>query len=70
MSTALLRDPSACEAYARDVSGLRAVPAVVARPASGDEVVELMRQAAADRQCVTAAGAQTSTTGASVAERG
>jgi len=70
VSTELLRDPSACEAYARDVSGLRAVPAVVARPTSNDEVVDLMRQAAAEQQCVTAAGAQTSTTGASVAERG
>ncbi len=70
MSRELLHDPSALEAYARDVSGLRAVPEAVARPESGDEVVELMREAAAEGCCVTAAGAQTSTTGASVAERG
>ncbi len=69
MSTTLLRDPSALEGYARDVSGLRNVPEAVARPESRDEVVELLRQAAAEQRCVTAAGAQTSTTGASVAAR-
>ncbi len=70
MSTTLLRDPSALEAYARDVSGLRGVPEAVARPESLDEVVEIMRHAASDHACVTAAGAQTSTTGASVAMQG
>ena len=70
MSTTLLRDPSALEGYARDVSGLRAVPDAVARPESAAEVVEIMRQAAAEGTCVTAAGAQTSTTGASVAATG
>jgi FAD/FMN-containing dehydrogenase len=70
MSRELLRDPSALEAFARDVSGLRNVPEAVARPESHDEVVALLQQAAAERVCVTAAGAQTSTTGASVAERG
>ncbi|MDQ8153481.1 MAG: FAD-binding oxidoreductase [Gemmatimonadota bacterium] len=67
MSLTLLRDPSALEGYARDVSGLRSVPEAVARPESHEETVELMRQAASERRCVTAAGAQTSTTGASVA---
>lgn len=70
MSLDLLRDASALEGYARDVSGLRAVPEAVARPESAAEVHELMRMAAADGACVTAAGAQTSTTGASVAQRG
>ncbi len=69
MSLELLRDPSALEAYVRDVSGLRNVPAAVSRPDTRDEVVELLRQAAAEGLCVTAAGAQTSTTGASVASR-
>lgn len=69
MSLELLRDPSALEAYSRDVSGLRNVPDAVARPEGRGEVVELLRQAAADKRCVTAAGAQTSTTGASVASR-
>jgi len=70
VSLDLLRDPSALEGYARDVSGLRHVPEAVARPESHDELVHVMRQAAAGQACVTAAGAQTSTTGASVAERG
>ncbi|MDP1892453.1 MAG: FAD-binding oxidoreductase, partial [Gemmatimonadaceae bacterium] len=70
MSLDLLRDASALEGYARDVSGLRAVPEAVARPESAAEVHELMRMAAAANACVTAAGAQTSTTGASVAQRG
>ncbi len=70
MSTALLRDPAALEGYARDVSGLRNVPDAVVRPESREETVALLRQAAAEGTCVTAAGAQTSTTGASVAARG
>ncbi|MBA4072204.1 MAG: hypothetical protein C0497_10270 [Gemmatimonas sp.] len=70
MSLDLLRDASALEGYARDVSGLRAVPEAVARPESAAEVHALMRMAAADGACVTTAGAQTSTTGASVAECG
>ncbi|MBW7934674.1 MAG: FAD-binding oxidoreductase, partial [Gemmatimonadaceae bacterium] len=70
MSTALLHDPEALEGYARDVSGLRHLPEAVARPESTNEVRELMQRSAADHVCVTAAGAQTSTTGASVAERG
>ncbi len=69
MSLTLLRDPSALEGYARDVSGLRSVPDAVARPESHDETVQVMQQAAAEQRCVTAAGAQTSTTGASVAAR-
>ncbi len=70
MSLALLRDEGALEGYARDVSGLRRVPEAVARPEQAAEVQELMRQSAAEAVCVTPAGAQTSTTGASVAERG
>lgn len=70
MSTSLLRDPTALEAYARDVSGLRRVPDAVARPESHDEVVAVVRESAAEKACLTAAGAQTSTTGASVAASG
>ncbi|HEY3287374.1 MAG TPA: FAD-binding oxidoreductase [Gemmatimonadaceae bacterium] len=70
MSLDLLRDPAALESYARDVSGLRALPEAVARPESAGEVQDLMCRAAADGVCVTAAGSQTSTTGASVAARG
>ena len=46
------------------------LPELVARPAAASEVVELMRQATADRIPVTCAGAQTSTTGASITDRG
>ena len=64
------RDEEVRRAYARDASGLEMVPEGVARPESGDEVAELLRETAADRVPVTAAGSQTSTTGASIADRG
>src|SRR5580704_13065903 len=67
---ALARDESVREAYARDVSGLRQVPDSVARPADAEQATEIVREAAADRVSVTAAGAQTSTTGASITDRG
>ena len=56
--------------YARDASGLRLVPDAVARPSSATEVVEFMREAAAGRTAITAAGAQTSTTAASICDTG
>ena len=56
--------------YASDASGLYSVPEGVARPASTDEVVDLLRHASTERVAVTAAGSQTSTTGASIAESG
>ncbi|HEX9109069.1 MAG TPA: hypothetical protein VF832_17605, partial [Longimicrobiales bacterium] len=45
--------------YARDVSGLELLPEGVARPASEEEVLEVLRQSQADRIAVTAAGGQT-----------
>ncbi|MDE3173937.1 MAG: FAD-binding oxidoreductase [Gemmatimonadota bacterium] len=66
----LERDQGVRESYARDASGLWMVPDAVARPTSCDEVAEIVRRAAADRTPVTAAGAQTSTTGASISDRG
>ena len=57
-------------AFAEDASGLRMVPDAVARPSSTPEVVEVLREAAATRTPVTAAGAQTSTTAASITDRG
>ncbi|MDE3216553.1 MAG: FAD-binding oxidoreductase, partial [Gemmatimonadota bacterium] len=66
----LERDRSVRESYARDASGLWMVPDAVARPASAGEVADVVRRAAADRTPVTAAGAQTSTTGASISDRG
>ena len=57
-------------AYAADASGLVSVPQAVARPTCAEEVVELMRHASADNVPVTAAGMQSSTTGASITDRG
>jgi FAD/FMN-containing dehydrogenase len=58
------------QSFARDASGLELVPESVARPTSEAEVVELLRAARADGVGVTAAGGQTSTTGASITDRG
>ncbi|HYW32297.1 MAG TPA: FAD-binding oxidoreductase [Gemmatimonas sp.] len=63
-------DQDVRRAYARDASGLEMLPASVARPESTDETLELLREAAADRIPVTPAGAQSSTTGASITDRG
>ena len=70
MSTLIDRDESVRRAYAADVSGLVLVPEGVARPESAAEVVEILRKASAERTAVTAAGGQTSTTGASITDRG
>jgi FAD/FMN-containing dehydrogenase len=66
----LSRDADVRLAYARDASGLELVPDAVARPTSVAEVADVVRMAAGDGTCVTAAGAQTSTTGASIVDRG
>lgn len=57
-------------AFSADASGLVMVPEGVARPQSVGEVVELVREAAASRTPITAAGGQTSTTGASITDAG
>jgi FAD/FMN-containing dehydrogenase len=57
-------------AHARDASGLELVPDAVARPSSVEELREILQQATADRTCVTPAGWQSSTTGASITDRG
>jgi glycolate oxidase len=66
----LSTDLSVRQAYARDVSGLERIPDAVARPASEAEVVDLLTRATAERTPVTCAGGQTSTTGASITDRG
>jgi len=63
-------DPDVRAGYAQDASGLRLVPDAVARPTSAAEVAELLREASATRTPVTAAGAQTSYVGGSIADRG
>src|SRR5687768_18559496 len=70
MGMQLNTDADVRQAYSADVSGLVMVPDAVARPASAGEVVEIVRKAAADRTPVTAAGSQTSTTGASITDKG
>ena len=66
----LSRDEGVRLAHAADASGLQLIPDAVARPESAAEVAELLRQAAAERTPVTAAGAQSSTTAASITDRG
>jgi FAD/FMN-containing dehydrogenase len=70
MSAALDTDATVRAAYAADASGLARLPDAVARPESTGEVVDVLRRARVDRVPVTPAGMQTSTTGASIAERG
>ncbi|MDE3150797.1 MAG: FAD-binding oxidoreductase [Gemmatimonadota bacterium] len=66
----LSRDRSVREAHARDASGLWRVPDAVARPETASEVAAIVREAASNGTPVTAAGSQTSTTGASITDRG
>ncbi|GLC23696.1 FAD-binding oxidoreductase [Roseisolibacter agri] len=70
MSAALVTDPAIRAGFAQDASGLHLVPDAVARPASAEEVVDVLRAAHAARTPVTAAGAQTSYVGGSIADRG
>lgn len=70
MSLIRTSDPDIRVAFAHDASGLELIPESVARPASVEEVAELLREATADRTYVTPAGLQSSTTGASITDRG
>ena len=63
-------DPEIRKAYSADVSGLVMIPDAVARPASAEEIVEILKECAANGMSVTAAGNQTSTTGASITDKG
>ena len=66
----LTSDIDVRRSYARDASGLEMVPDVVARPASIADVVEVVRDAGGRGAQVTPAGAQTSTTAASIVDHG
>ena len=57
-------------AYSSDASGVIMVPDAVARPGTVDEVIELLQRASSERTCVTPAAGQTSTTAASITDRG
>lgn len=70
MSTGISSDRSIREAYEADASGLRLLPDVVARPETPADVIEIVSQAARDRTPVTCAGGQTSTTAASITDKG
>lgn len=70
MSISLSSDRSVREAYETDASGLHLLPDLVARPESIDDVKELVRKATSDRIPITCAGGQTSTTGASITDKG
>ena len=64
------RDGEVRRAYAADASGLLLVPDGVARPTSADEVAALLEESTSTGTPVTAAGGQTSTTAASICDRG
>ena len=70
MSTIPNSDESVRRAFARDASGVELLPESVARPESAEEVAEILRAASAARTPVTAAGGQSSTTAASITDRG
>lgn len=63
-------DESIRSAYESDASGWRLRPDSVARPVSADEVLAIVRCCAAEHRAITAAGGQTSTTAASICDRG
>ncbi|MCA0377706.1 MAG: FAD-binding oxidoreductase [Gemmatimonadetes bacterium] len=63
-------DADVRRAFARDASGLELIPDAVARPRSIEEVAELLREATATRTPVTPAGGQSSTTAASITDKG
>ena len=70
MSVSISSDRSVRETYEADSSGLHLLPDLVARPETVDDVVELVRKAVSERISITCAGAQTSTTGASITDTG
>ena len=70
MSRQLAQDADIRAAYARDASGLERIPESVARPTELREVAEIIAEAASAGRPVTAAGGQTSTTGASITDVG
>lgn len=69
-AASLSREPDVRRAYARDASGLELLPDAVARPGELREVEALLHLAVAAKTPVTPAGAQSSTTGASIADHG
>jgi FAD/FMN-containing dehydrogenase len=70
LATSVERDEGVRRAYSADASGLVMMPEGVARPTSAAEVAALLADASANGTAVTCAGGQTSTTGASISDKG
>jgi FAD/FMN-containing dehydrogenase len=70
VSAFLSADRSVRESYEADSSGLHLLPDLVARPESISEVVDIVHHAVSRKTSITCAGAQTSTTGASITGSG
>jgi FAD/FMN-containing dehydrogenase len=70
VSTDVSSDRAIRQAYEADSSGLQLIPDLVARPETIGDVIELVKRAAAEGTPITSAGAQTSTTGASITDKG
>lgn len=70
MSSSLSADRSVRASYEADSSGLHLIPDLVARPESIADVIDIVREADSRKISITCAGAQTSTTGASITGSG
>jgi FAD/FMN-containing dehydrogenase len=70
VSLVIERDAAVRASYGRDASGLTRVPEGVLRVREPAEVLALLAESQANRSPVTPAGGQTSTTGASITDRG
>jgi FAD/FMN-containing dehydrogenase len=64
------RDESVRRAYAADASGLELLPDAVARPSTREEVVDVVRQAAAARMAITPAAGMSSMTAGPICDHG
>src|SRR5512138_3648846 len=70
MSRDLSTDLDVRRAHSTDALGMVMLPEAVARPESLEEVRDILLHAAAEKTPVTPAGSQTSTTGASITDKG
>ena len=70
LASSVERDEGVRRAYSADASGLVMMPDGVARPTTAVDVAALLAEASANRTAVTCAGGQTSTTGASISDKG
>lgn len=70
MSSELSIDPEIRQAYSSDASGLVMVPDAIARPESLEELQAVLKEASSSGKPITPAGAQTSTTAASITGHG